>query len=154
MKEITEVTGENLRLVRGSRGMNQDQVAEILGLSGYHISNIEKGRRALSPAEKSLLDLFFFGVIPFDIANEKTMKGVLDFTTDQWRVIEILARRESTTPGKWIAAQVRAYLNFDEEARKEASRIIAERKAENSSDLYAMDDIAKVAEEPPSAGNG
>ena len=117
MNEFTEVTAENLKLVRGSRGMNQDQVAEILGLAGYHISNVEKGRRALSPAEKALLDLYFFGTIPFEIVNEKLVRGVLDFSDLQWRTICILATRNSTTPGKWIANEIRGYLNHSEEGR-------------------------------------
>lgn len=119
MSNFTEVTAENLKFVRGSQGMNQDQVAGILGLSGYHISNIEKGRRALSSAEKSLLDLYFFGKIPFEIVSEQLLGSVLEFTPRQWDVIRILANKSGNrSPGQWIAEKIRDYLAFSEEGKK------------------------------------
>ncbi|MES2923719.1 MAG: hypothetical protein V4819_19345 [Verrucomicrobiota bacterium] len=74
-----------------------------------------------------LLDLYFFGTIPFEIANEKLLRGVLDFTSDQWRVICILANRNSITPGKWIANQIRSYLTFEGEAKAVQADITRER---------------------------
>lgn len=117
MNEFTEVTAENLRFIRALKELNQDAVAGILGIPRNAISKIESGTRALAPSEKALLDLYFFGTIPFEIINEKLLEGVLDFTEDQWRVICILAKRVSLTPGKWIANQIRSYLAYDEEAK-------------------------------------
>ncbi|MCB1092285.1 MAG: helix-turn-helix domain-containing protein [Verrucomicrobiae bacterium] len=118
MNEFTEVTADNLKFIRGSKSMNQEELAAVLGLPRNAISKIENGDRSLTTSEKALLDLYFFGTIPFEIANEKTLRGVLDFTPEQWRVIEILARRASMTPGKWIATQIRAYLAYDAAARE------------------------------------
>jgi len=106
---------ESLIAACASRGVQ----AEISKAFDVHPSTVKRwieGGDIPSPMLK-LLDLYFFGTIPFEIANEKTIHGVLDFTDDQWRVIEILARRESTTPGKWIANQIRSYLSYNEEAR-------------------------------------
>lgn len=123
MTPYSEVTAANLKCIRGARGMNQEQLGAILGLSGYHISNIENGRRLLSTAEKSLLDLYFFGTIPFEIVNEKLLGKVLDFTPRQWDVIRILANKEGKqTPGQWIAGKIRDYLAFTQADRFAESR--------------------------------
>jgi DNA-binding MarR family transcriptional regulator len=106
----------------------------------------------IPPPMLTLLDLYFFGTIPFEIANQKALHGVLDFTTDQWRVIEVLARREAKTPGKWIADQIRGFLSYDEDARIETDKIIAERKEHNST-FQVVDAPAMVAEER-NQGNG
>jgi DNA-binding MarR family transcriptional regulator len=92
----------------------------------------------------TLLDLYFFGTIPFEIANQKALHGVLDFTTDQWRVIEVLSRREAKTPGQWIADKIRWMLAGDQEARNELEAIQSERR---SSSAPTSPFLAKVAEE-------
>jgi transcriptional regulator with XRE-family HTH domain len=131
MNEIKECTAENLHELRRARGMNQDAIATILGLAGYHISNIEKGRRALSSAEKALLDLYFFGKIPFTIVNEKMLTSVLEFSPRQWDVIRILANKAGKiSPGEWIAQRIRDYLSFNEQARDEA-RLLEEQPIES-----------------------
>jgi hypothetical protein len=117
MDEITEVTAQNLRELRTQRGLKQEEIAAVLGLQKHNISKLETGTRALSAAEKALLDLYFFGIIPFEIVNEKILHGVLDFTENQWRAICIMATRNSTTPAKWIAKEIRSYLNYNEEGR-------------------------------------
>lgn len=125
--------------------------AEIAKSFDVHPSTVKRwleGGDIPSPMLK-LLDLYFFGTIPFEIAHEKSLHGVLDFTPDQWRVIEILARRESTTSGKWISNKIRAYLAFDEAAKAESVRISAGSK----NTLHSLPEpLQKVAEEPPSYG--
>lgn len=128
------------------------KIARDLEINPSTVSRWAAGKEIPGPMMK-LLDLYFFGVIPFEIANEKTVHGVLDFTTDQWRVIEILARRASTTPGKWIAAQIRSYLTFNDEAKAETAKIHAERKAANAANLEALPDL-KVAENSPDTETG
>jgi transcriptional regulator with XRE-family HTH domain len=145
MHEITEATAQNLRELRTQRGLNQDEIATVLGLQKHNISKIETGTRALAPAEKALLDLYFFGKIPFDLVDEKVLDSVLDFSSDQWRVICILANRNSTTPGKWIANQIRSYLAWDPDAKAAHAEIIRERFQS-----IPVEDNARsiVAEEP------
>lgn len=104
----------------------------------------------IPPPMLALLDLYFFGTIPFDIANEKLMHGVLDFTEDQWRVICILANRTSTTPGKWIADKIRWLINIDPEAQAELLAIQAERRNQNQPPAL-LTPIA--AEDPTTYGN-
>lgn len=152
MNEFNEVTAANLRYVRGSRGMSQDEVAEVLGLKGYHISKIEKGKRELSPAEASLLNLFFFDRMPFEIVSEKLLDSVLSFTEHQWRVICILAKRQGLSPGAWIAAQIRAYLAMDDEAKIERDRLEASHKASDAGVTH-LQEVIKVAEDPAPYGS-
>jgi transcriptional regulator with XRE-family HTH domain len=112
MSEFTEVTAENLKFVRGANGLNQDQVAEILGLQGYHVSNIEKGRRTLSDSEKKLLDWYFFGKIPERItAFPMDLQGVMEFDEAEWKILTMLAARDGfSSPREWIAKKIRDYL--------------------------------------------
>lgn len=123
MNYPTEVTAKNLKLLRSTRGLKQEEVAAVLGLEKHNISKIETGKRSLLAAEKALLDLYFFGIIPFEIVNEKIVNSVLDFTTDQWNVITILSARQGISAGKWIANQIRSYLAFNEEAKIEQANI-------------------------------
>lgn len=118
MNEFTEVTAENLRFIRALKDLNQDAIAGILGVPRNAISKIESGTRSLAASEKALLDLYFFGIIPFEILNERLLHGVLDFSELQWRAISILATANGTTPGRWIANEIRAYLTHSEEGKK------------------------------------
>ena len=65
-----------------------------------------------------LLDLYFFGIIPFDVANESILHSVLEFTPAQWEVISIIATRKGMTESQWIADRIRTFLAFDDEAQK------------------------------------
>lgn len=117
MNEFKEVTAENLRFIRGSKGINQTEIAEMLGIPINAVSKIEGGKRGLSEAEKALLDLYFFGKMPFEIVNQAQLKSVLEFTPLQWRVITIIATKRGMKPAAWIADRIRDYLAFNEEAR-------------------------------------
>jgi transcriptional regulator with XRE-family HTH domain len=150
MNEFNEVTSENLARLRGSRDMNQTQIAKILGIKQNAVSNIEKGIRALSDSEKALLDLYFFGKMPFAIVNQPLLKSVLEFTPLQWRVITIIATKRGMKPGAWIADRIRDYLAFNEEARE----ISAEHEESDTphSHLQPMDKVAE--DETPYRTNG
>lgn len=126
MNEFKEVTAENLRFIRGAKGKNQVDIAELLGITQTAVSKIEKNQRTLSDTEKSLLDLYFFGKMPFEIANQVLLKSVLEFTPLQWRVISILATKRGTTPGAWIADRIRTYLAFDREAQETSAEVEAQ----------------------------
>lgn len=152
MSEFTEVTAKNLKELRKERGLKQEAIADVLGLEKHHISKIETGNRALSSAEASLLNLYFFDVMPFAIVGEKLVNSVLDFTEDQYRVICILASRRGVTPAVWIADQIRSYLAFNEEAKAETSKIVAERMARNASHFSVLE-TPKVAEDNGTEGN-
>ena len=115
MPEFTEVTAENLRFVRGARGLTQEAVAEILGIPFNAISKIESGGRALADAEKKLLDLYFFGIMPMGIVRpSEDLAQTLDFTEAEWRMVGILAIRAGQTPEQWIRSQILSYLAFQD----------------------------------------
>lgn len=107
----TEITAENLKQIRDERDLTQDDIGEILGLQGYHVSNIEKGRRALSDSEKKLLDWYFFGSVPPRItATQTDLSKVLDFDEAEWKIIGHIARRQGLNESEWIAQRIRDYL--------------------------------------------
>lgn len=111
MNEFSEVTAENLRFVRGAKGMNQEEVATLLGLKKTNVSNIETGNRTLSASEKRLLDWYFFGILPPKITAAGDVRGVLEFDDAEWRMISIMAKRDGDRkPGEWIASRIRDYI--------------------------------------------
>lgn len=112
MSEFTEVTAENLRSIRTEKDMSQEDIASILDLQGYHISNIEKGRRLLTDTEKKILDWYFFGIVPPRLTTAAGLAGILDFDPAEWAIIGILSRRAGQTEAQWIASQIRAYLVY------------------------------------------
>lgn len=116
MSEFTEVTAENLRLVRGAHDKNQNEIADLLGVPRNAISKIESGQRSLSDTEKHLLDWYFFGKVPPRITSSSVdLRGILEFSEAEWRIINIFANRAGQTAGKWIASHVRSHLT---EARR------------------------------------
>ena len=61
-QQFSEVNAHNLKDFRVSKGMTQAQVADLIGLSHEQVSRIESGQRALSPAEKMVLDARILGI--------------------------------------------------------------------------------------------
>lgn len=121
-------------------------LAQTLRVTPATVSRWLNEKNPITGSDESILKLLIRGEMPFEIANEKLLHGVLDFTTDQWRVICILSNRNSITPGLWIANQIRSYLAFNEEAKSVHAEIIRNR-------LQAMpppeeQEDAKVADEP------
>ena len=106
MSAFTETTAENLRAIRTEKGMNQDEVAELLGLQNHNISKLESGSRSLSPSEKTLLDWYFFGTMPKRLVNPENLKGMLEFSPEEWDVIGIMAKRAGQTHEAWIRTAV------------------------------------------------
>ncbi len=64
MNDFKEVTADNLARIRGANAMNQDAIAEILGVPATAISHIEHAKRPLKKAEKAVLDWHFFKIPP------------------------------------------------------------------------------------------
>lgn len=48
MQNIQKVVGSNIRLLRRSKGMTQERLAEIIGVSGSYIGYLERGKRSPS----------------------------------------------------------------------------------------------------------
>lgn len=118
MSEHIEVTAKNLRSIRGAREMTQKQVADILGVPLNAVSKIELGNRELTSAEKKLLDLFFFGRLPEGVIRSSDDLGhALDFTEQEWKIVEVLALRAGQTAAEWIRTKILDYLAFSPEAK-------------------------------------
>jgi transcriptional regulator with XRE-family HTH domain len=46
--ELQRIVGENLRAYRRARGINQEELAHVLGLHRTYLGDIERGERNLS----------------------------------------------------------------------------------------------------------
>jgi transcriptional regulator with XRE-family HTH domain len=125
MNEFTETTAENLALIRGSMGMNQEEIAEMLGIPKTAVSNIENDKRTLSAAEKTILDWHFFGIIPASVTSKFDLEGALEFSEAEWRIVGQLARREGITEAQWITGRIRSYLAYahEQEATQKAPNV-------------------------------
>jgi len=114
MNAYKEVTAENLRFIRGGNGMNQAEVAELLGIQKNAISKIEGGTRSLTEAEKHLLDWYFFGKVPPRLVASLDLRGYLEFTPDEWNVLGILATRRGQSHNQFIKATILSIIHGPE----------------------------------------
>ncbi len=107
MNKFTETTAENLRGLRESKeGMNQEEIAQMLGITRTAVSKIEGGTRGLSTTEKAVLDWYFFGTMPARLANPQELRGVLEFEEEEWAIIGALAGRVGQTHQQGIRSAV------------------------------------------------
>jgi transcriptional regulator with XRE-family HTH domain len=59
-----KICGSNLKKLRKSKRMLQEDVAELLGISREAVSKIETGWRELAVSGRRLLEWYFFGKVP------------------------------------------------------------------------------------------
>ena len=141
---------EALKTASQNRG-EISRIAKALSISPSTVTRwIAAGE--IPPPMLKLLNLYLFDKMPFDIAGEKVLPSVLDFTEDQWKVICILAGRQGISPGKWIANQIRTILASDDEARAEREKLEAARRASNAG-LSHLHELPKVAEDSTAYGS-
>lgn len=122
MKLPTETTPENLKQLRGLHEINQEVISEMLGIPKTAVSHIEKGKRAISTAEKAILDYYFFGTLPLGIVRSVDAKNALEFSEEEWGIIESLARRAGVTPSEWVTSKIRDYLTWSGEREKQSDK--------------------------------
>jgi len=104
--------------------MNQEDVAQLLGITQTAVSKIENGSRGLSDTEKKLLDWYFFGTIPPRLNPDHDFRGIFEFDPAEWQIITILATREGNkTPGQWIADRIRGFLENSPKAEAVRSEL-------------------------------
>lgn len=111
MNEFKEVTAENLRLIRSTKDLNQEEIAELLGITQTAVSKIEKGKRGISDSEKHLLDWYFFNKIPPRLTNTMNLKGCLEFSEGEWRVLSKIASNNGQTAAQYIISTIRFHLD-------------------------------------------
>lgn len=70
LENINVLIGRNLRKLRTQRGMSQDQLSTILGVTHQQVQKYESGKNRL-PLEKLLLIKEYFG-ISYDLLFEKS----------------------------------------------------------------------------------
>lgn len=96
----------------------QTRIAEDLGVSATTVMRWKEGGEIPPPMIK-LLRLRLLGEIPFGaVHNQADMESLLEFHPEEWRVIEILAKRAGQETGAWIRSQILSYLAFSQEALK------------------------------------
>jgi len=92
---------------------NQSSIGLELGFSRSKMTRLVKGAE-ISDSDSKLLNLYFHGILPFDmLAPSEGYTNNLDFNENEWRVINILAKRAGfTNTSKWIVSKIREYLAF------------------------------------------
>lgn len=93
--------------------MKQKDLCDILNLTQQKVSQMMNGQRKISHAEQKLLKLYFYGEFPFQPSSQ-TLSSILDFSDDEWDLIQKLANKQGFTSAKaWIVSQIRAYLDHN-----------------------------------------
>jgi transcriptional regulator with XRE-family HTH domain len=128
---------DELKQAIASHGKNQSQIAGELGFHRSKMSRLVNGSK-IDESDSKLLNLYFFGVMPFDLlAPTRDLKNLLHFTATEWQIITILAHRQGfISPKAWITTQIRAYLDHSEHAET-ARKDDLKKSAESRSNLRA-----------------
>ena len=125
---MDKITPKQLREWRRDTAMTQEALGKLLGLSKIAVTKIENEQRRISEPEQKLLQLLLHGDLPFhnSIIDAKTSQ--LEFTLEQWQVIEAAAAREGFDNAKdWIVEKIKSYLRMN--PNSSASQIAAETAA-------------------------
>lgn len=90
--------------------ITQVALSKMLGTSQGTINRWLKNVHSISGPEQKLLSYLIHGELPFPA--QKAKEGMyLDFSADEFAIIQVLARREGYACAEdWIAAKIRAYL--------------------------------------------
>ncbi|MGB0416063.1 MAG: helix-turn-helix domain-containing protein [Coraliomargarita sp.] len=122
---MKEITPEQMREWRQQESMTQTALGEKLGLPKIAITKIEGGQRQISDPEQKLLQLLINGELPFSSAAIAARTSTLDFTAQQWEVIQQAASREGYSDAKrWIIDKIKGYLRMNPESAQ--AQIVAE----------------------------
>ena len=148
-----KITADEISQWLKTEGKKAAWLAKTLGVTPATVSRWLNKHVVPSGSDAALLRLLIRGDMPFDMINSKILYGVLDFSEDQWRVINTIASRQGLTAAKWIAEKIRWLLAGDNDARKIEADIVAKRHLENAN-LTLLEDPLKVAEDEKKEGNG
>ena len=113
---MKDIDTENLKALLVENKLKQKDLGEILNLTSPKTSALMSGVRKISDSEQKLLKLYFYGIMPFDmLAPLKGYGDKLEFTKEEWRVIDVMAKRNGYSDSiKWITANIRDYLAYCE----------------------------------------
>lgn len=113
---MNDIDIQKLKELLEEHDMKHKDLCEILNLTQAKVSHIMVGRRKISDSEQKLLKLYFYGIMPFDLlAPSDGYTPRLDFTPEEWRILDIMAKRNGfTDTTKWIVAHIREYLAYCE----------------------------------------
>lgn len=105
MSDIKKQLGQRIKYLRKRKGLNQEQLAEMIGLSTRGLGNVETGRNfmALSNIEKLIdalevepYELFVFDKdVPLDIVYNDVVEKLEKFKNNNKRLYAISAYLDS-----------------------------------------------------------
>ena len=106
---MKKITPTQLRDWRRKAGMTQEALGKLLGLSKIAVTKIENNQRKISEPEQKLLQLLVLGEMPFHTSMIAAQTSQLEFTTEQWDVIQagvVASERHVRHRGEPPACQV------------------------------------------------
>lgn len=99
----------------------------------------------IPPPLLKLLAWYFFGVAPPHLAEMITnVQGVLEFTDEEWRMINIMANRVGLTPEKWIASGIREVIALRSSQATAGNIQVLDRVAEDGPAYKAKKKFPKI----------
>lgn len=108
---------------------------EIAKLLDVHSSTVKRwlDGEGIPKVMLKVLAWVLFGEAPQRLKTPVDLQTTLEFEDDEWKTIEAMARREGTTPARFIAGRVRSYLAYRDSLLPPPSQL-------------------RIAEEPPEYG--
>lgn len=121
-----EITPSRLKEWRKMEGLNQEQLAQMVGWDKLIVSNIETGRRNISDPEQRLLKLLIYGEMPFE-TKRGPWNPQIEFTDTEWSIMTRVAHREGYhSPRAWIVQKIRDCLAMRREYPEQQLRVAEE----------------------------
>ena len=128
MSDFLKLVGEQLRIIRVSKGLSQEEVAERTGKLGFskgRISNIEHGQSNITLSTLELL-MKALGIAPEELFNFQRLSGVTDIE-EKNLMLDIhrsLLRERNLDEVKYVVRITRDFLNtIDAQSKKNSSNV-------------------------------
>ena len=122
---MDRISPQQLRNWRQNAGISQEALGKLLGLAKIAVTKIENAQRRISEPEQKLLQLLILGNLPFHNSTIEAKTSELEFTPEQWQVIQTAATREGYDNAKdWIVDKIKSYLRMNPDSN--ADQIAAE----------------------------
>ncbi len=117
---MEDVTPDELRAWRQRHAITQEKLGERLGLKKVAITKIENGQRHISQPEQKLIQLLMRGKLPFSSPEIEANHSQLEFTQEQWTIIQNEATQEGySNASDWIVHKIRSYLQMNPRTAKD-----------------------------------
>lgn len=110
MSEFKQMVGEQVRKIRKSRGMTQERLADLSGLSFSYISDVERGTRNISLESLGKI-IEALGTKPAQLFAEPALSETHRDTEDKLATLTLLLSDRSADEVDFIIKVAQEFMN-------------------------------------------